>query len=68
MSKSIKLENKVYYKLEEFRGKRETFSQAVERLLDFRRSLTVAFDMVEGQKALRDFQDAEEEGASAPHG
>lgn len=67
MSKSIKLENKVYYKLEEFRAKRETFSQAVEKLLDFRRSLSVAFDMVEGQKALREFQNAVGKEKPVPH-
>ena len=33
MSHTIKLEDQVYTKLERFRGKRETFSQAVERLL-----------------------------------
>ena len=31
MSKTIKLEDQVYNRLEELRGKRETFSQAVER-------------------------------------
>jgi len=33
MSHTIKLEDQVYHRLERFRGKRETFSQAVERLL-----------------------------------
>jgi len=33
MSKTIKLDNEVYRRLEEIRGKRETFSGAVERLL-----------------------------------
>ncbi len=33
MSHTIKLEDRIYDKLERFRGKRETFSQAVERLL-----------------------------------
>ena len=33
MSHTIKLEDRVYHKLEEFRGKKETFSRAVERLL-----------------------------------
>ncbi|GAH83510.1 unnamed protein product [marine sediment metagenome] len=33
MSKGIKLEDQVYYQLEEIRGKRETFSHVVERLL-----------------------------------
>ena len=33
MSRTIKLEDEVYDRLEAVRGKRETFSQAVERLL-----------------------------------
>lgn len=33
MSKTIKLEDQVYYRLEELRAKRETFSQAVARVL-----------------------------------
>lgn len=60
MSKSIKLENKVYYKLEEVREKRETFSQAVEKLLDFKRALLAAVDLADGQKAYQEFKDAEE--------
>ncbi|GAI39869.1 unnamed protein product [marine sediment metagenome] len=34
MSKAIKLQNGTYYRLEEVREKRETFSQAIDRLLD----------------------------------
>ena len=33
MSKTIKLENSIYHRLEEVRKKRETFSEAVDRLL-----------------------------------
>ena len=33
MSHTIKLEDQVYDKLERFRGKKETYSQAVGRLL-----------------------------------
>jgi len=33
MSKTIKLENQVYYQLDQLRGKRETFSDVVARLL-----------------------------------
>jgi len=35
MAKTIKLEDKVHQELEELRGKRETFSEAVARLIDF---------------------------------
>jgi len=34
MSKTIKLQDKTYYRLEEVREKRETFSQAIDRLLN----------------------------------
>ncbi len=33
MSKTVKLENRTYNMLEEIRDKRETFSQAVDRLI-----------------------------------
>ena len=33
MSKTIKLENQVYYQLDRLRGKRETFSEVVAKLL-----------------------------------
>ena len=33
MSKTIKLENQVYYQLDRLRGKRETFSDVVAKLL-----------------------------------
>ncbi len=35
MSKTIRVDNQVYDRLEQFRDKRETYSQAVERLLEF---------------------------------
>ena len=40
MSKTIKLEDKVHRELEELRGKRETFSEAVARLVNFHREIT----------------------------
>ncbi|MBA7686612.1 hypothetical protein ES703_95062 [subsurface metagenome] len=39
MSKTIKLEDQVYNRLEELRGKRETFSQCVARLLEISRKV-----------------------------
>jgi len=33
MSKSVKLDDRVYQELDQLRGKRETFSQAVGRLV-----------------------------------
>ena len=40
MSKGIKLDDKVHQDLEELRLKRETFSQAVARLINFHRDIT----------------------------
>lgn len=40
MSKTIKLENKTYHWLDDIRKKRETFSQAVERLLDLHAAMS----------------------------
>jgi len=42
MSKGIKLDDKVHQDLEELRLKRETFSQAVARLINFHREITRA--------------------------
>lgn len=39
MSKTIKLEDQVHRDLEELRGKRETFSEAVARLINFHRDV-----------------------------
>lgn len=40
MAKTIKLEDQVHRDLEELRGKRETFSEAVARLVNFHREIT----------------------------
>jgi len=40
MSKTIKLDDKVHKDLEELRDKRETFSEAVARLINFHRDIT----------------------------
>ena len=39
MSKTIKLEDSVYLELEELRGKRETFSEAVARILNVAKTI-----------------------------
>jgi len=40
MSKTIKLDNQVHQDLEGLRGKRETFSEAVARLINFHREVS----------------------------
>jgi predicted CopG family antitoxin len=51
MSKTIKLEDSVYLRLEGFRGKRETFSQAVDRLLKMLSKVGELRDVLEGAVA-----------------
>lgn len=53
MSKTIKLEDQVYYRLEEVRGKRETFSQAVERLLAAMAKANELIDALVGRESPR---------------
>lgn len=65
MSKSIKLNEEVYADLDEVRGKGETFSQAVDRLLDLRRMLLSVDPILRGQRAYQEFKDAREREKAA---
>lgn len=56
MSKTIKLEEQVYSKLEEFRDKRETFSEAVERLLELPQGIFNLVNVLEGSIAFSEKQ------------
>ena len=58
MSKSIKLQDDVYTCLDQARGKGETFSQVVDRLLDLRLMLLLADPILRGQKAYQEWKDA----------
>jgi len=67
MSKTIKIEDKVYQKLDEIRGKRETFSQVVERLLTIREGLAGIGTLLNlGHFQYRPESDVERDEA-APH-
>ena len=48
MSKTIKLEDEVYKGLDDLRGKRDTFSQVVKRLVDARAGFIALTDVLEG--------------------
>ena len=48
MPKPIKLEEHVYDGVDELRGKGETFSQAVERLIQTRETVCELLDVLEG--------------------
>ena len=54
--KTIKLEEPVYHRLDQFRGKRETFSQAVERLLTLLDRVGELRSVLEGQIEYAEFK------------
>lgn len=49
MSKTIKVEEHIYDCLDLLRGKRETFSDVIKELLDSRKVIFEALNMLEGQ-------------------
>jgi len=61
MKHSIKLDDQVYLDLERIREKRETFSEAVERLLRVRYELALIASLVEGSKNYRDWKKEQED-------
>ena len=54
MSKSIKLEDQVYHQLDELRGKRETFSDVVAKLLTTKEGFDTMFELWYGPRGERD--------------
>lgn len=60
MSKSVKLELSVYDRLEKFRGKKETFSAAVDRLLTLMEKMGELRNVIEGGINLRKQQERKE--------
>lgn len=56
MSKTVKLEDQVYTRLDDFRDKHETFSEAVERLLRARDDMCRLVDVLEGQIRFKEWQ------------
>ena len=57
MNKTIKLEDRTYADLDEVRDKHETFSQAVERLIDLYRQLRGLEPILRGDRAYHEFMD-----------
>lgn len=68
MIKQIRLEEHVYNGLEEMRGKRETFSQAVERLLDLYQKIRRLEPVLRGSVAYQEFWAAREREEAAAKG
>lgn len=62
MSKTIKLENPVYFKLDNLRGKRDTFSDVVAKLLTTKEGVDTMVGIWHGQHGERE---PEEKGGSS---
>ena len=56
MSKTIRLDDNTYAKLERLRGKRETFSEATNRLLEIHAIMGSLTDTIEGGISFREGQ------------
>lgn len=54
MSKTIKLEDRVYDQLDQLRGKRETFSDIVRKLLDTKEGVDTTFRAWHGRPGERE--------------
>lgn len=54
MSKTIKLENRVYIQLDQLRGKRETFSDVVAKLLTTKEGVDTMVRIWHGQPGERE--------------
>lgn len=61
MSKTIKLEDQVYEKLDTLRGKRETFSQIVGRLIAARDGFVALTDVLEGKLTFEEWRKEHQE-------
>lgn len=56
MSKTIKVEEKVYHQLDQLRGKRETFSDIVAKLLTTKEAVDTMTGLWHGQGAQGEFK------------
>lgn len=62
-SKLIKLDEKVYGDLQDFKWQGESFSSAVQRLLDLHKALMGFEPIIRGNKAYQEFQNARKKAA-----
>ena len=61
--KDIKVEEQVYHKLDDFRAKHETFSQALDRLLTLMARMGEVKDILEGGVKYEEWRESELEKA-----
>ena len=66
MNHSIKLEDHVYKRLQQFQDKRETYSQAIYRLLTLLDKVGELRNILEGQIKFAEWQKAQLEKNKAP--
>lgn len=65
MTKSIKVSEEVYNKLLTFQGKRENFSQAIDRLLTMMEKMGELKDILEGGTKFSEWQKEQREKEEA---
>jgi len=65
MSRVIKVDDNVYNQLDQLRGKGETYSMAVECLLNARLKMLELISVLEGQIKYREWQDERLKALSA---
>uniref|UniRef100_A0A6H2A3K0 Antitoxin n=1 Tax=viral metagenome TaxID=1070528 RepID=A0A6H2A3K0_9ZZZZ len=65
MSRAIKVDDNVYSQLDQLRGKGETYSMAVESLLNARLKMLELISVLEGQIKYREWQDERLKALSA---
>ena len=61
MSKSIKISEEVYKRILQFADKRETFSQAIERLLDIKDGMCHVKNIIAGGQKFEEWQQEQHE-------
>lgn len=67
MSKTIKVEDRVYDRLDEIRDFKETYSQVIEKLLAARESFCQVIEIIEADVKYRNWQREQLERQEAPH-
>ncbi len=67
MSKQIRVEDPVYERLNELRGKDETFSDVVGRLVGSRETICNLINVLEGQIRYREWLHEKQEREAATH-
>ena len=65
MSKLIRVSDEVHRDLDEVRGKGETFSQVIDRLIDIRRMIVGIEPILRGQRAFNEWKEQRDKEKAA---